>query len=118
MSRARKIFVEVAVLDDHERVMWHVLGHELGDHLAIPMSIMFVFVLGGILLSVKLALRPVERGGVAGRAHRSARPRTDHRALPGCRKEIANLGAAVNRMLVAHQRADAGPAGLHDRHRP
>ncbi|WP_131196924.1 sensor histidine kinase [Lichenihabitans psoromatis] len=94
-----KIFVEVAVLDDHERVMWHVLGRELGDHLAVPMSIMLVFVLGGILLSVKLALRPVEQAASQAE-HIDPLDSSQTIAIAGMPREIANLGSAVNRMLV------------------
>ena len=94
-----KIFVEVAVLDDHERVMWHVLGRELGDHLAVPMSIMLVFVLGGILPSVKLALRPVERAASQAEHIDPLDPRQTIE-IAGMPREIANLGAAVNRMLA------------------
>ncbi|MCW6512810.1 sensor histidine kinase [Lichenifustis flavocetrariae] len=94
-----KIFIEVAVLDDQERVMWHVLGRELGDHLAVPMSVMLVFVLGGMLLSVKLALRPVEQAAFQAE---QIDPLDASQAidLAGMPREVANLGAAVNRMLV------------------
>ena len=94
-----KIFVEVAVLDDHERVMWHVLARELGDHLAVPMSIMLVFVLGGILLSVKLALRPVEKAAFQAEHIAPLDPKQTL-GIAGMPREIANLGATVNRMLV------------------
>jgi len=94
-----KVFIEIAVLDDHERVMWHVLGRELGDHLAIPMSLMLVFVLGGMLLSVRLALRPVEQ---AARQAEGIDPLDPSHTIDvaGMPREIADLGAAVNRMLV------------------
>ena len=94
-----KIFVEVALLDDHERVMWHVLGRELGDHLAVPMSIMLVFVLGGILLSVKLALRPVEQAAFQAE-HIDPLDPSQTIGTAGMPREVANLAAAVNRMLV------------------
>ncbi len=94
-----KVFIEIAVLDDHERVMWHVLGRELGDHLAVPMSLMLVFVLGGMLLSVRLALRPVEQ---AARQAEGIDPLDPSHTIDvaGMPREIADLGAAVNRMLV------------------
>ncbi len=93
-----KVFVEVAVLDDHERVMWHVLGRELADHLAAPMSLLLVFVLGGMLVSVRLALQPVER---AARQAEGIDPLDPSHTIDiaGMPREIANLGSAVNRML-------------------
>ena len=94
-----KIFIEVAVLDDHERVMWHVLGRELGDHLAVPMSIMLVFVLGGMLLSVKLALRPVEKAAFQAE-HIDPLDPGQGIDIAGMPREVADLAAAVNRMLV------------------
>ena len=69
-----KVFVEVAVIDDHESVMRRVLARELADDLATPMCLMLVFALGGMLLSVRLALRPVETSRGRGRVDRSARP--------------------------------------------
>lgn len=95
----QKAFVEVAILDDHEHVMWRVLLQELTDHLAVPMSLMLVFVLGGMLLSVRLALKPVER---AARQAEGIDPLDPSHAIAiaGMPKEVANLGAAVNRLLV------------------
>ena len=94
-----EVFIEVAILDDHERVMWRVLLHELTDHLAVPMSLMLVFVLGGMLVSVRLALKPVER---AARQAEDIDPLDPSHAIDvaGMPKEIGNLGAAVNRLLV------------------
>jgi len=94
-----KVFIEIAVLDDHERVMWHVLARELGDHLAVPMSLMLVFVLGGMLLSVRLALRPVEQAARQAEGIDPLDP-THTIDVAGMPREIADLGAAVNRMLV------------------
>jgi signal transduction histidine kinase len=95
----RKVFIEVAVLDDHERVMWHVLGRELGDHLAAPMALLLIFVLGGMLVSVRLALKPVERAArqAEGIDPLDSSHTIDIRGMP---REIANLGSAVNRMLI------------------
>ena len=94
-----KVFIEVAVLDDHERVMWHALGRELADHLAIPMTLMFVFILGGMLVSIRLALRPVES---AARQAEDIDPLDPSHmiAIAGMPREVADLATAVNRMLV------------------
>ncbi len=95
----KKIFVEVAVLDDHERVMWHVLAREFADHLAVPMTIMLVFVLGGMMLSIRIALKPVERA--AEEAERIDPLDPAHRIdVAGMPQEIADLGSAVNRTLL------------------
>jgi signal transduction histidine kinase len=94
-----KIFIEVAVLGDDERVMWHVLAQELGEDLAVPMCLMLVFVLGGMLLSVKLALRPVERAAIQAE-HIDPLDSSQAIDITGMPMEVANLGEAVNRMLV------------------
>lgn len=95
----RKAFVEVAILDDHERVMARVLLKELTDHLAVPMSIMLVFVLGGMLVSLRFVLRPIER---AAREAEGIDPLDPAHAIDvaGMPREIGNLGAAVNRLLT------------------
>lgn len=95
----RKITVEVAILDDKQRVMWDVLGREFADHLAVPMSILLLFVLGGTLVSIALALRPVRR---AARQAESIDPldpvhEVDTGGMP---REIAEFGQAINRTLA------------------
>jgi signal transduction histidine kinase len=94
-----KIVVEVAILDDEQRVMWDVLGREFADHLAVPMSILLLFVLGGTLVSIALALQPVRR---AARQAESIDPldpthRVDTSDMP---REIAEFGQAINRTLA------------------
>ncbi|WP_284311375.1 sensor histidine kinase [Labrys miyagiensis] len=94
----RKIIVEVAILDDQQQVMWDVLGREFADHLAVPMSILLLFILGGTLVSIALALQPVRR---AARQAESIDPldpmhRVDTSGMP---REIAEFGQAINRTL-------------------
>jgi len=93
-----KVFVELAIRDDHEGVMWHVLGREFADHLAVPMSLMLLFVLGGTLLSIRLALKPVE---LAAREAEHIDPLDPgHRiSIAGMPREISDLASAVNRTL-------------------
>jgi signal transduction histidine kinase len=94
----QKIFIEVAVLDDHAKVMWTVLAREFADHLAVPMSLMLVFVLGGMLLSIRIALKPVETAARAAERINPLDP--DHRIdVEGMPREVADLGAAINRTL-------------------
>jgi signal transduction histidine kinase len=93
-----KVFVEIAIRDDQERVMWHVLGREFADHLAVPMSLMLLFVLGGTLLSIRMALRPVE---LAAREAEHIDPLDpgNRISIAGMPREISDLVAAVNRTL-------------------
>ena len=94
-----RVFVEVAVLDDHERVMWHVLAREFTDHLAVPMSLMLVFVVGGMLLSIRIALKPVEQA--AREAEKIDPLEPSHRIeVTGMPREVADLSSAVNRTLL------------------
>lgn len=95
----KPVIIEIAILDKDEAVMWRALGHEFADHLAIPMFLQLVLVLGGSLISTWLALRPVR---AAARQAGSIDPldpehRIDVSAMP---REVAELGAAVNRSLA------------------
>lgn len=92
------VLVEVAVLDDHQKVMRSVLLRELADDLAMPMCLMLVFALGGMLISVHLALQPVKRAAAAAEALDPVDPAhmLDSAGMP---REIANLTSAVNRSL-------------------
>jgi signal transduction histidine kinase len=95
----KQIIIEIAILDRNEAVMWRALGHEFADHLAIPMLLQLVLILGGSLVSTWLALRPVK---AAARQAGSIDPldpehRIDVSEMP---REVAELGAAVNRSLA------------------
>jgi signal transduction histidine kinase len=94
-----KAFIEVAILHDRQAIMWRVLGHEFADHLVVPMSLMFLFLLGAAILSIRFALAPVERAAAEAEHIDPLNP--SHRlSLEGMPREIANLGAAVNRTLA------------------
>lgn len=97
-SADRKLIVEVAILDDEQRVMWDVLAREFADHLAVPMSILLLFVLGGTVFSIVLALRPVRRA--AGQAENIDPLDPTHTVdTSGMPREIADFGQAINRTL-------------------
>ncbi|MDQ0392100.1 sensor histidine kinase [Labrys monachus] len=94
----QRIFIEIAVLDDHDHVLWGVLEQEFEDHLAIPMSIMLLLLLGGTLLSIHFALRPVRQ---AAHLAESIDPLDPKQTIDvaGMPREIADFGAAINRTL-------------------
>ena len=89
-----KIVVEVAILDDEQRVMWDVLGREFADHLAVPMSILLLFVLGGTLVSIALALQPVRR---AARQAESIDPLD-----PTHRVDTSDMPREISRVRAGH----------------
>jgi len=92
------LFIEVAVVDADQSAMWRALGHEFADHLAIPMMLQLVLVLGGALVSVAVALRPVRIAAEQAERIDPLDPgrHIDVAAMPS---EIAELGSAVNRAL-------------------
>ncbi len=90
-----RVLVELAILSDPDGVVWTVLGHELVDHMAVPMVLMLMFVLGATLLAVRHALRPVvEAAAQAGRI--DPLDPSSRLQLGGMPREIARLGTAVN----------------------
>ncbi len=58
-AKPEPIVIEVAIIGDHDGVLWQVLAHEIEDHMILPMSLLLVFVLGATTLSIMQALRPV-----------------------------------------------------------
>lgn len=92
----RAAFIEIAIDRDPHRAVWGVLFKEAFDHMLVPMSLTLIFVLGGTLLSIRAALRPVVR---AARVAEGLDPlctdtRIDEAGMP---LEIAQLTGAVNR---------------------
>ena len=90
-----RVLVELAILSDRDGVVWTVLGHELVDHMAVPMALMLVFVLGATLLAVRHALRPVV-DAAARAGHIDPLDASTRLRLEGMPREISHLGAAVN----------------------
>jgi signal transduction histidine kinase len=94
-----KIFIEIAILHDSDGIMWAVIGREFADHLASPMAIMLFFVLGGTLLSIHRALRPVAKAAQEA-GHLDPLDPSHLINQTGMPREIADLAAAVNRSLA------------------
>lgn len=94
-----EVFVELAVLADPHDFVAGVLLHELRDHLAIPMPLMFGLVAGATILSVGAALKPVV---AAAREADRIDPRAALEPLPteGMPREVATFAHAVNRLLA------------------
>lgn len=99
MASGEHILVELAVLGDPQSVLWQVLGNEIVEHMAIPMALMLVFVLGATLLSVRRVLRPVAQAAAQADVIDPLDPSTRLR-VEGMPREIAHLAAAVNRAIA------------------
>lgn len=93
-----RVLVELAILGDPQGVVSLVLRHELLDHMALPMALMLVFVLGATLLAVRRALRPVAEA--AAQADRiDPRDPATRLQVEGMPREVAHLASAVNRAI-------------------
>ena len=84
------------MIGDPQELVWSVLGHEVLDHMLVPMGIILVLVLGATLMSMRKALRPVRAAALAAEAidPMDARSHLDTEGMP---QEIARLAEAVNR---------------------
>jgi signal transduction histidine kinase len=95
ISDKMDVMVDVAIVGDRDGVVYRVLADEINDHMALPMSLMLVVVLGATSLSIAKALRPVRRS-----AELAARldPLAPLARLPveGMPREIAEYAKAVN----------------------
>lgn len=90
------LLVEFATVGDSEGLIWGVFWHEVIEHLVVPMSLLLVFVMGGAILSIIAALRPVE---AAAQAADGLDPLNLGDGLPtgNMPAEISHLTRAVNR---------------------
>jgi signal transduction histidine kinase len=95
LVRGQTIVVDVATIGDPDGVVYDVLWKEVLDHMVVPMSILLVLVLGGTLLSVRRALRPVQAAAIAAESIDPLDARS-HLSLEGMPLEIAQLAEAVN----------------------
>ena len=90
------LLVEFATVGDSEGLIWGVFWHEVLDHLVVPMSLLLVFAVGGAIVSIIAALRPVE---AAAQAADNLDPLELGEGLPtgSMPREISRLTGAVNR---------------------
>ncbi len=90
------LLVEFATVGDREGLIWGVFWHEVLDHLVVPMSLLLVFAVGGAIVSIIAALRPVE---AAAQAADNLDPLELGEGLPTgtMPQEISRLTGAVNR---------------------
>lgn len=98
LAEGRRVLVELAVLGDPQGVVSLVLEHELLDHMAMPMVLLLVFVLGATLLAVRRALRPVAEAAAQADRIDPRDPSTRLR-VEGMPREVAHLASAVNRTI-------------------
>lgn len=91
----RKLLIEFATIGDRDGLVWGVFWHEVLDHLVVPMGILLLFVIGGTIISVRVALRPVKAAVLAADA---LDPLRLDGGLPTARmpEEIGHLTKAVN----------------------
>jgi len=90
------LLIEFATVGDSEGLIWGVFWHEVLDHLVVPMSLLLVFAVGGAIVSIIAALRPVE---AAAQAADLLDPLALGDGLPTgtMPQEISRLTGAVNR---------------------
>lgn len=95
----QKLLIEFATIGDPDGLVWGVLWREVLDHLIVPMSILLVFVIGGTIISIRSALRPVKAAATA--ADRLDPLHLDQ-GLPTTEmpEEIGHLTRAVNRAFL------------------
>ena len=95
VEKPEPVMIEIAIVDDRERVMARAFAQEVIDHMLLPMSLMLVFVLGATILSVAQSLRPVQN---AARQVSQLDPRAEAALLPTADmpREIAEFTQAVN----------------------
>jgi len=90
------VTIEIAILQDRAGVALAVLAREVFDHMALPMSLMLVVVLGASIFSIRRTLEPIKTA--ADLAER-LNPADSNSALPlgEMPREIAALIQAVNK---------------------
>lgn len=91
----RTVIVDIAILEDNAGVFRRAMLHEIVDHMALPMTLMLVVVVGASFVSIRRALLPVKAVAyLAGRLD----PAAPDASLPvaGTPREIAALIQAVN----------------------
>lgn len=91
-----KVVVELRVDGDRGHGVWRVLADEAMEHMAVPMTLTLVFVLGASLWSIRNALAPVRAASIAASTldFRRSGSRLEDAGMP---REVAELAHAVNR---------------------
>ncbi|WP_374544835.1 sensor histidine kinase [Rhodoblastus sp.] len=92
------VTLDVAIVGDPEGVIYSVLARAIADHMALPMSLLLICVLGGASLSIAQALRPV-RASAKQAAKIDPLAPTARLPVEGMPREIANYTKAVNDAL-------------------
>ncbi|MDI9850102.1 ATP-binding protein [Rhodoblastus sp. 17X3] len=92
------VTIDVAIVGDRDGIVYRVLFNEIQDHMALPMSLLLIVVLGATSLSIAQALRPVrESAALAARLDPLAP--TARLPVEGMPREIADYAKAVNGAL-------------------
>lgn len=92
------VTLDVAIVGDRDGVIYRVLEQELIDHMALPMSLLLIFVLGATSFSIAQALRPVRRNADLAAKLDPLAPAA-RLSTEGMPREIANYTKAVNAAL-------------------
>ena len=92
------VTLDVAIVGDRDGVIYRVLEQELIDHMALPMSLLLVFVLGATSFSIAQALRPVGLNAELAAKLDPLAPAA-RLSIEGMPREIANYTKAVNAAL-------------------
>lgn len=92
------VALDVAIVGDRDGVIYRVLTQELIDHMALPMSLLLVFVLGATSFSIAQALRPVRLNADLAAKLDPLAP-SGRLSVEGMPREIADYTKAVNAAL-------------------
>ncbi|MCI4678029.1 sensor histidine kinase [Rhodoblastus acidophilus] len=90
--------IDVAFVGDRDGVIYRVLANEIKDHMALPMTLLLIVVLGATSLSIAQALRPVRESADLAAKLDPLAP-TARLPLAGMPREIADYAKAVNGAL-------------------
>ncbi len=94
----QSLLIEVAIIGDTDGVVYGVLAHEVADHMAVPMSLILIIVLGATSLSIMQAFKPVTAAAtLAARLD----PLTSSTRIPTAKmpREVSKLVSAINMSL-------------------
>jgi signal transduction histidine kinase len=94
-----QLLIEFATIGDPDGLVWGVFWHEVLDHLVVPMGILLLFVIGGTIVAIMSALRPVKAAALAAD---NLDPMRLGEGLPSDQmpEEVGHLTRAVNRAFA------------------